>query len=280
MRGEADVSFLYKTLFPLALPFLFLYQSSTYSSNTINQVFSLKTLIYIYLYKGIQSPPRTKETSSITLTQTTHPITMASKISADLLIQLAKNRRSVYALNKDITISTARITEIVKDITLQTPSSFNNQTNRIAVLFGAEHEKLWDITIEVLRAKVPSDRFAVTEQKLNGFRAAAGTVLFFQDQTVIDDSAAKFTSYADKFPHWATQSAAIQQYITWTALEAEGLGANLQHYNPIIDEKVQEAWKFPSNWKLDAQLVFGGKVAEAGEKAYQPLEERVQVFGA
>ncbi|KAI5461041.1 Nitroreductase-like protein [Mariannaea sp. PMI_226] len=205
---------------------------------------------------------------------------MASNISADLLIQLAKNRRSIYALDKDIPISTARITEIINDITLHTPSSFNSQTNRIVVLFGAEHEKLWDITIEVLRAKVPSDSFAVTEQKLNGFRAAAGTVLFFQDQTVIDNFAAKFTPYAAKFPHWATQSAAIQQYITWTALEAEGLGANLQHYDPLINEKVQEAWKLPSNWTLDAQLVFGGKVAEAREKVYQPLEERVKVFGA
>lgn len=205
---------------------------------------------------------------------------MASKISADLLIQLAKNRRSIYPLTKDLPIAVSRITEIVNDVTLQTPSSFNNQSNRIAVLYGAEHEKLWDITKETLKAIVPADAFAATEQKLNLFRGAAGTVLFFADQTVVEDFQSKFAPYADKFPHWAAQSAAIQQYITWTALEAEGLGANLQHYNPLIDEKVQETWKIPATWKLDAQLVFGGKTSEAGEKTYQPLEERVKVFGA
>ncbi|KAH6889923.1 Nitroreductase-like protein [Thelonectria olida] len=205
---------------------------------------------------------------------------MAAKISADLLIQLAKNRRSIYPLTKDLPISTARITEIVNDATLQTPSSFNNQSNRIAVLFGAEHEKLWDITKDTLKAIVPADAFAATEQKLNLFRGAAGTVLFFADQTVVEDFQAKFAPYADKFPHWAAQSAAIQQYITWTAFEAEGLGANLQHYNPLIDAQVQENWKIPATWKLDAQLVFGGKTSDAGEKTYQPLEERVKVFGA
>jgi len=104
--------------------------------------------------------------------------------------------------------------------------------------------------------------------------------MFFEDQTVVEGMQAKFPSYADKFPIWATQSDAMLQFTLWTALEAEGLGANLQHYNPIIDEKVAAAWKLPATWKLNAQLVFGGKTAPAGEKTVMPLEERYKVFGA
>jgi predicted oxidoreductase (fatty acid repression mutant protein) len=71
------------------------------------------------------------------------------------------------------------------------------------------------------------------------------------------------------------------QFAVWTALEIEGLGANLQHYNPLVDVKVAEQWKLPATWKLTAQLVFGGKaVAEAGEKTFLPLEEKFKVFGA
>lgn len=205
---------------------------------------------------------------------------MAPPLSADLLFQLAKQRRSYYPLTKKLPISNARVQEIVNEAALQTPSSFNSQTTRVTILFGDEHTKLWDITKAALKAILPADAYPATEQKLSMFQAAAGTALFFSDQTVVDEYAAKFPAFGDKFPHWAGQSAAIQQYLTWTGLEAEGLGANLQHYNPLIDAKVQEVWGAAATWKLDAQLVFGGKTGEAREKTFQPLEERVKVFGA
>jgi predicted oxidoreductase (fatty acid repression mutant protein) len=72
----------------------------------------------------------------------------------------------------------------------------------------------------------------------------------------------------------------MHQIIAWTALDAEGLGANLQHYNPLVDQKIQNEWNVPQQWKLRAQLVFGGRGGEAGEKQFKPLEERVFVHGA
>lgn len=67
--------------------------------------------------------------------------------------------------------------------------------------------------------------------------------------------------------------------IVWLALEAEGFGANLQHYSPLIDSHVQEQWNLPTSWKLDAQLVFGTPTGEPGEKTFLPLEGRFKVFG-
>ena len=68
--------------------------------------------------------------------------------------------------------------------------------------------------------------------------------------------------------------------IVWTALEAEGLGANLQHYNPLIDAKIASTWNVPQTWSLKGQLVFGKPVGQPGEKSFKPLEERVFVHGA
>ena len=90
----------------------------------------------------------------------------------------------------------------------------------------------------------------------------------------------KFALYADKFPVWATQSDAMHQFTIWTALEAEGLGANLQHYNPVIDAKVAAEWNVDPDWVLNAQLVFGKKEGEAGEKQFSSVEDRFKVFGA
>lgn len=96
--------------------------------------------------------------------------------NAQTLIDLAKARRSYYPLSKDLTITPARVQEIVKDLLDQVPSSFNSQSNRVVVLFGAEHEKLWDITTEILKSIVPADQFESTAGKMAMFKAAAGSV--------------------------------------------------------------------------------------------------------
>ena len=56
----------------------------------------------------------------------------------------------------------------------------------------------------------------------------------------------------------------MHQYALWVALEAEGFGANLQHYNPIIDQKAAQTWNVPLDWKLRSQLVFGWRRGAAG----------------
>lgn len=72
----------------------------------------------------------------------------------------------------------------------------------------------------------------------------------------------------------------MHQYAIWTALASLGVGASLQHYNPVIDQAVAETWKVPASWKLRAQLVFGGIAAPAGEKQFAPLADRLKVYGA
>lgn len=200
-------------------------------------------------------------------------------MSVQTLQQAAETRRSLYVLNKELPVSTDDIVQIVEHAVKYTPSSFNSQSTRTVVLFGAEHEKLWDIAINELRKIVPAEKFEPTESKLNMFKAAAGSVLFFEDQTVIESLQAQFPPYAGNFPVWADHADAMVQYAIWTTLAAAGVGANLQHYNPVIDEEVAKTWGIPTNWTLRAQLVFGGIGAPAGEKTFVALEERLKVYG-
>ena len=196
------------------------------------------------------------------------------------LQQAAELRRSIYVLNKDLPVSTQEIDDVVKHAVLHTPSSFNSQSSRLVVLHGQEHDKLWDLTIDALRAIVPAENFASTESKLNMFKAAAGTVLLFEDMSVVEGLQAQFPAYAENFPIWADHANAMIQYALWTTLATLQVGANLQHYNPVIDDAVAKTWNIPSNWKLRAQLVFGGIGAPAGEKEYTPIEDRFVSYGA
>ncbi len=200
-------------------------------------------------------------------------------MSYPTLQQAAETRRSIYALNKQLPIEAAEVAKIIEHAVLHTPSSFNSQSTRVVVLLGAEHEKLWQFAEDALRAIVPADKFEPTAQKLALFKAGAGSILFFEDQTVIQGLQAQFPAYAENFPIWAEHANAMHQYAIWTTLAAAGIGANLQHYNPLIDNAVAQEWHIPATWTLRAQMVFGGIAAPAGEKTFQPLAERFTVHG-
>ncbi len=201
-------------------------------------------------------------------------------MSLQTLHTIAEKRRSIYALNDNLPISNDAVLNIVEHAILHTPSSFNSQSTRIVVLLGDEHKKLWDMTEELLRKIVNDDeKFTSTAEKMAGFKAGAGTIMFFEDQAVVKGLQEQFAAYADNFPVWAEHTNAMHQYVIWTALAAVDVGANLQHYNGVIDEAVASTWHIDKDWKLVAQMVFGGIVAPAGEKSFEPVEKRVKVFG-
>ncbi len=201
-------------------------------------------------------------------------------MSRQSLQQAAESRRSVYSLNKNLPVGKDEIVQIVEHAVLHTPSSFNSQSARVVVLFGEEHDKVWQFVEDALRAVVPADSFEPTAQKLKRFKAGAATILFYEDQNVVKGLQEQFPAYAANFPVWADQANAMVQYAVWTTLAAAGAGANLQHYNPLPDAVIAEAWNIPENWLLRAQMVVGGIGAPAGEKTFQPVAERLKVFGA
>ncbi|MEK8213317.1 nitroreductase family protein [Paenibacillus sp. FSL L8-0463] len=193
-------------------------------------------------------------------------------------LEAVKERRSIYALSKETPISDAQIKEIVEAAVLHSPTSFNSQSSRAVVLLGDKHDKLWDITTETLRKIVPAEQFEGTAQKLASFKAGYGSVLFFEDQTVVKSLQENFALYADNFPVWSNQSSGILQFVVWTAFAEAGLGASLQHYNPLIDDEVKTTFDIPAEWKLIAQMPFGKIATAPGEKEFQPIEDRVKVL--
>ena len=90
-----------------------------------------------------------------------------------------KARRTIYTLKKESTIDDKKIEEIVRETILHAPSPFNSQSTRVVVLLKEEHNKLWDIAKDALKAVVSAEQYAATEQKLNMFQGAYGTVNYF-----------------------------------------------------------------------------------------------------
>lgn len=189
-----------------------------------------------------------------------------------------KARRTIYAIGKNVTIDQAKIEETIREAVKQSPSAFNSQTSRVVTLYGESHTNFWNIVRETLRKIVPAEAFEGTNQKIDSFAAGFGTALFYEDQDVVKGLQEQFALYADNFPVWSEHSSAIAQFATWTALSEIGIGASLQHYNPIVDAEVAETYDIPANWKLRAQLVFGSIEAPAGDKPFMDDATRFKTF--
>lgn len=95
------------------------------------------------------------------------------------LLQAVQSRRSTYRLTNTSPIPDARIQEIVNFTVQHAPSAFNVQSARAVVLFREQHEKLWDVGLQVIQTEMPPPVRPVLETKVAGLRAAYGTVSIF-----------------------------------------------------------------------------------------------------
>ncbi|PDY45498.1 nitroreductase family protein [Bacillus pseudomycoides] len=187
------------------------------------------------------------------------------------------NRRSIRKVTKNAMITKERIQDVLKTA-LHAPSSFNMQSGRMVVLMDAEHEKFWDIVKETLKTRVPAENFEATVERLKGFRDGVGTVLFFENQATVKQMQENAPLYKEQFPYWSHQGSAMLQYAVWMSLSAEGIGASLQHYNPIVDAEVKETWDIPAEWSLVAQMPFGEPNEQPGERTFLPTEDVVKFY--
>ena len=190
------------------------------------------------------------------------------------------NRRSYYRLGNDRPVTDEEIVRIIHEAVKHVPSAYNSQSTRIVLLLGDEHRRLWDIVKSILKMMLPEEIYAQTEKKIErSFANGYGTVLFFEDTSVVNKFEEAYPLYRQNFKTWSQHTSAMHQFTIWTMLEDLGFGASLQHYNPLIDEKVKHTWHLPKEWELIAQMPFGMPLSAPGKKDIKPLEERVKVFG-
>lgn len=186
-----------------------------------------------------------------------------------MILDALKNRRSCYQINKNLPVSEDAVFDVVTKATEVVPHAFNAKSNIAYLVTGAKHDQLWDAIYDAFGG-------AVDRAKIDSFKDGYGTVLYFVDKSVVEGLQAQFPLYADNFPHWANQSIGMLQLSIWSALRELGIGASLQHYNPVINEAVAKLLEVPANFVLNAQMPFGGIIAEPDAKPAEDISLRVK----
>ncbi len=180
-------------------------------------------------------------------------------------------RRSYYEIKKELPVSMEDVNQMIRDITELVPDAFNMKSSRIVVVEDDMQNTLWDTIYDVFEGKV-------SREKIDSFAGGAGTILYFYDRSVVAAMQRQFPNYADNFPIWANQASGMLQLAIWSGLRELGIGASLQHYNPVIDERIRELLNLSKDYVLVAQMPFGGMISEPAEKEKEDIHKRVKII--
>ncbi|MCL1988686.1 MAG: nitroreductase family protein [Firmicutes bacterium] len=189
-----------------------------------------------------------------------------------------QERRSDYGISNAEVVPYEKLKEILDFSVKHTPTAFNAQMGKVALLLGEHHANLWDSIHSALEKIVPPENFAATAEKLAGFKNGHGTILYFVDDEIVESLQNRFPVFKDNFPKWGEQANGMLQLVVWTALKQVGYGASLQHYNEVIESSIKEQLKIPTKWRLVAQMPFGKAGNSFSEKEFLPIDGRVLVY--
>lgn len=168
-------------------------------------------------------------------------------------IAIIKERKDIYKLSQESIISEERLIELIENCLIYSPTILDSKNSKIIILLKRKHIEFWqDLVLEELRKTTQKEKWSEVQENIEEIINSYGTILFFEDETILTAKDNK-----EQVSMWLEQSSAILQFCICCALEIEGLGVNLQHYNPIIDDKVKSIFNISKNWRLIAQMPFG-----------------------
>lgn len=194
------------------------------------------------------------------------------------ILELFAKRHSFYKINGQCPIEMTKVATLVKRVMELYPSPFNSQSARVVLLYQKHHQTFWNIVEQELLKTAPEDKHAVIQQKIATFAAGCGTILFYIDTSIVEKQEKNFPLYTSNFKNWGYQCNAILQFMIWMVLANNGVGASLQHYNPLIDEKVSETFNIPAQWELIAQMPFGGISETPPAHVVEDMEDKLVVL--
>lgn len=187
-------------------------------------------------------------------------------------------RRSVYALGNTRVVPDLCLEDTLKDCLKNCPTPFNAQSARLVLLLNKYHSDFWNLVAEKVLAVAASDKKEAAKQKINSFKSAYGTILYFEDLDVLAQNQKQFPLYQQNMRDWTLEANGMLQYMLWQALAENEIGASLQHYNELIEKDTLKMLNLPENWKMIAQMPFGSIEKTPPEKTFLPLDTRLKIF--
>lgn len=191
--------------------------------------------------------------------------------------QLLDTRRSVYMLKNTSKINDNDLLNLLYENLKKAPSAFNTQPVFAVIASKEQHKFVWDSVSNALEKILSTEQFKKTKAKLKVFENAYGTILLFKNTNDIEDIKKAYPGFANRQDFWGEQSFGIAAYTIWLTLADLGLGANMQHYDPLLDAAIEKEFKIPKGYVLEAEIVYGDIAINAEAKESKSQEELIKI---
>lgn len=138
--------------------------------------------------------------------------TTANTSPSNPFLSALEVRRSIYTLTDTLPIPHTRIATIVSHAVIHSPSPFNTQSTRTVIVSGSAHARLWAMGDAMLQQTLPPAAYQSLAPKVAGFKAAYGTIMFFDDQAPLREMGEKNPAVKDMMGQWSEHASGMVQF--------------------------------------------------------------------
>ncbi|KAJ0275991.1 hypothetical protein Brms1b_007735 [Colletotrichum noveboracense] len=192
------------------------------------------------------------------------PSVPSPSVTTDDWPNAASYRRTIYGLKGTSSVPDSRARDIIQKIQVFAPSAYNTQPIRYSLVTGEKHKLFWEIIIQAAEPSIKGTNEAAWKSMqgfLQNHKAAYGSVVVWESLNAQNKGAESHKSAAQMFPQYGDHASGMAQMLLWTALELEGLGANLKHMQsiPQVEVALKEFCGVPEDYSLKAHINYGDK---------------------
>lgn len=145
----------------------------------------------------------------------------------------------------------------IEEATRLTPAAFNLPTFH-AVLVHEQRDEFWREVEAGFRAGLTGDRLEHYLSRLAGFRDGVAAIAIYEDRAAIPALKDAWGISQEQAAAFSQQSLGMVQLSIWLALTAEGLVTSIQHWDWLIEKRLERFFGLPEDrYALTVVLPIG-----------------------
>jgi predicted oxidoreductase (fatty acid repression mutant protein) len=182
------------------------------------------------------------------------PVGLLDAESTTDLLGLLERRRSIRRLRGGP--FPLHVRQRLMEAVRLTPAAYNLPPWRV-ILLHERRDAFWQLFEDAVDDRLDGDRRERYHDRIEGFRDGVAVAVFYEDTTVSPQIARAWQISEKEADAFVQQGLGMAQLAFWLALTAEGLVTSLQHWDWLLEDRLDAFIGAPEHVRLAAVMPIG-----------------------